>query len=323
MTLPLTEVGLQLAGFSFPGTPDTEIFPRVAAIATAAEESGFDSLWVMDHLQQVDAVGDREEPILEAYTTLSALAVVTSKARLGTLVTAAGFRNPGLLAKMVTTIDVISRGRAVLGIGAGWLEDEYVSYGYPFPPAGQRLRELADTVRICRAMFTEYAPRVEGAHFSVRGALNVPGPLSKGGPPILIGGGGERVLIPLVAELGDACNFFGAPATVRHKIDVLERACARFDRDPASITKTWLGHVVMDDDQSRLAAAIDRLGRRYHLSPRAARGFALCGTEDEVLDQLRAYRAVGVDGVIVTVLDPGDVDYVSRVGKVLRRGFDD
>lgn len=319
----LTRVGLQLAGFSFPGIPDADIFARVAEVAGAAERSGFDSLWTMDHLQQIDAVGTSEEPILEAYTTLAALAAVTSTARLGVLVTAAGFRNPALLAKMVTSIDVISRGRAVLGIGAGWLEEEYLSYGYPFPSAGRRLGELADAVRICRAMFTSHAPLVEGRFHYVRSPLNIPAPLTPGGPPILIGGGGERVLIPLVAQLGDACNFFGAPSTVRHKLDVLDRACAAIGRDPNEITRTWLGHVVLDEDETRLQRSLDRLGRLYHLTPRATPGFALCGNRQQVREQLDAYRAVGIDGVIVTVLDPGDVDYVSRVGQTLREGFDD
>lgn len=319
---PITRLGLQLAGYSFPGIADTDIFARVTEVATAAERSGFDSLWTMDHVHQIDAVGDREEPILEAYTTLAALAAVTTNARLGVLVTACGFRNPALLAKMVTTIDIISRGRAVLGIGAGWLEDEFDAYGYPFPRAGERLEQLAETVRICRAMFTDYAPLFSGRHHRINGPINNPRPINVSGPPILIGGGGERVLIPMVAELGDACNFFGAPATVRHKIGVLERACEALGRDPAEITKTWLGHVIIADDESELQSAVDRLARLYHLSPRATRGFALCGTEADVLRQLADYRSAGVDGIIITVLDPSDVDYVCRTGETLQRGFD-
>ena len=131
------------------------------------------------------------------------------------------------------------------------------------------------------------------------------------------------MLIPMVAKYGDACNFFGAPATVQHKIEVLIRACESVGRDPDEITKTWLGHVLISDNEQELQTAVDRLGRLYHLSPRATRGFALCGTEADVLEQVAAYRSVGVDGVIVTVLDPGDVDYVRRVGGTLRKGFDD
>lgn len=316
---PVTRLGLQLAGFSFPGVTDAGIFDRVVEVAQAAERSGFDSLWTMDHLHQIDAVGDREEPILEAYTTLAALAAITETARLGVLVTACGFRNPALLAKMVTTIDAISGGRAVLGIGAGWHEEEYHAYGLPFPPPRERLEQLAETVQVCRAMFTRHEPEFDGRHFRIARPLNVPAPIGVGGPPILIGGGGERVTIPLVARYGDACNFFGAPATVRHKISVLERACAEIGRDPDEITRTWLGHVVLADSESDLQHGLDRLGRLFQQSPRAARGFALCGTEAEVLAQRDEYVAAGVDGLVLTLLDPGDTEYVRRVGTLLSR----
>jgi len=314
---PLTRLGLQFAGYSFPNVPDVDLFSRVAQVAGVAERSGFDSLWTMDHLHQIDTVGDREEPILESYTTLAALAALTESARLGVLISACGFRNPALLAKMVTTIDLISRGRAVLGIGAGWHEEEFLAYGIPFPPARERLEQLSEAVQICRAMFTEYAPRFAGTHFRVDDPLNIPPPISASGPPILIGGGGERVTIPLVARLGDGCNFFGAPATVRHKISVLERACNAIGRDIDEITKTWLGHVIVGDSEYEVQAGLDRLGRLYRQSPRAARGFALCGTEDEVLAQRDEYVEAGVDGFIVTMLDPGDTKYVQRVGKLL------
>lgn len=319
---PVTTLGLQFAGYSFPGIADLDIFRHVADVARAAEAAGFDSLWTMDHLHQIDTVGDRDEPILEAYTTLAALAALTRSARLGVLVSACGFRSPALLAKMVTTIDIISGGRAILGIGAGWHEEEFRAYGFPFPSAGERLSQLADAVHICRAMFTEYAPAFEGNHHHIAEPLNAPPPLQPAGPPILIGGGGERVLIPLVAKLGDACNFFGAPATVRHKIDVLERACDSVGRDPAEITKTWLGHAIVVDTEREVQTALERLGWLLDLPPRAAHGFALCGTEADVLQQLTAYRRVGVDGVIVTMLYPGDIEHVSRVGRTLRQGLD-
>lgn len=316
---PVTRLGLQLAGYSYADTPDAAIFPRLAAIARRAENAGFDSLWTMDHVHQIDTVGDRTEPILEAYTTLAALAAVTESARLGVLVTACGFRNPALLAKMVTSIDVISRGRAILGIGAGWHAEEYAAYGFDFPRNGERLDQLAEAVHICRAMFTQDAPTFAGNHFSIAAALNVPPPIRRGGPPILIGGGGERRTIPLVAAHADACNFFGAPATVRHKISVLERSCEAIGRDPADITKTWLGHVILADSEGEAQSQLDLLGRRFRQNPRAARGFALCGTEEQVLAQRDAYRAVGVEGLILTVLDPGDADHIERAGRLLSR----
>ncbi|WP_431973630.1 TIGR03560 family F420-dependent LLM class oxidoreductase [Micromonospora haikouensis] len=294
------------------------MFAHVSGIARAAESAGFDSLWTMDHVHQIESVGDREEPILEAYTTLAALAAVTSSARLGVLVSACGFRNPALLAKMVTTIDVISRGRAVLGIGAGWHEEECRSYGMEFLTPGQRLAALKEAVQICRAMFTEQSPRFEGKHYRIDAPLNVPGPIDPDGPPILIGGGGEKVLIPTVAKLGDACNFFGGPATVAHKIRVLTDACAAIGRDPGEITKTWLGTAIIAESEQEVQDSLELLGSRLHLSPGATRGMALCGSRAEVQRQVAEYRAVGIDGMIVTLLNPGDLDHLHEVGTTIR-----
>ncbi|MFI7068856.1 TIGR03560 family F420-dependent LLM class oxidoreductase [Micromonospora sediminicola] len=320
---PVTRVGLQFSGYSFPGVADAKLFAQLADVARASEGAGFDSLWTMDHLHQIASVGNQDEPILEAYTTAAALAAVTSSARLGVLVSSCGFRNPALLAKMVTTIDIISGGRAILGIGAGWYEEEYRAYGMEFPSARERLTQLAEAVQICRAMFTEYAPRFSGTYHQVEEPLNMPRPLNPDGPPILIGGGGERVLIPMVAKFGDACNFFGGPATVRHKINVLERACATVGRDPDEITKTWLGHAIITDSESELQDALDQVGTLVGLSPSAVRGFAICGTQDEVRRQVAQYRAAGVDGMIVAVLDPSDLAHLSRVGATLREAMDD
>ncbi|MEV0460631.1 TIGR03560 family F420-dependent LLM class oxidoreductase [Catellatospora methionotrophica] len=315
---PLTRVGLQFAGYTFPGVLDHDLFEHLTGIARAAEAAGYDSLWTMDHVHQIESVGDRDEPILEAYTALAGLAAVTSSARLGVLVSACGFRNPALLAKMVTTIDIISRGRAVLGIGAGWHEEECRAYGMDFPPAGQRLKALTEAVQICRAMFTEHLPRFEGVHHRIDEPLNVPPPISPLGPPILIGGGGEKVLIPTVARLGDACNFFGGPATVAHKIKVLTRACADAGRDPGEITKTWLGTAIIADSEQELQDSLELLGSRLHLPASAARGMALCGSRAEVRRQVAAYRAAGVDGMIVTLLNPSDLDHLHEVATTIR-----
>jgi F420-dependent oxidoreductase-like protein len=314
-------VGLQLAGYSFPGAMDSQLFDRVVDIAHRAEASGFDSLWIMDHLHQIASVGEADEPILEAYTTLAALAAVTETARLGVLVSCNGFRNPAVLAKMVTTIDVISKGRAILGIGAGWHEEECRSYGLGFRSTRERLAGLDEAVQICRAMFTERAPRFSGKYHSIEEPLNVPGPIHPDGPPILIGGGGEKVLIPMVARLGDACNFFGGPATVRHKIGVLEKACTAVGRDPREITNTWLGHAIITESEAELQVQLERLGPLLGLAPSAARGFALCGTRDQVRRQIAKYREAGVEGMIVTLLDPGDLDHLSLVGSTVREAM--
>ncbi len=320
MVDPVTRVGLQLSGYTRSGISDRDLFTGVVDTVLAAERSGFDSVWVMDHLHQISTVGEAEEPILEAYTTLAALAALTSRVRLGALVSACGFRNPALLAKMVTTLDVISRGRAILGIGAGWHEEEYRAYGLEFPPARERLRQLEEAVRVCRKMFTDPEGR-GGPDRTGPVPLNVPPPVQIGGPPILIGGGGEKVLLPLVARHGDACNLFGAPATVRHKIAVLRRACADIGRDPDEITMTWLGTAIVTESEWELKEQVERLAALFKLPPRAVRGFALSGTPDEVARQVAAYRREGIEGIIVNVLDAGDVRHVERVGSVVREAM--
>jgi alkanesulfonate monooxygenase SsuD/methylene tetrahydromethanopterin reductase-like flavin-dependent oxidoreductase (luciferase family) len=319
-TGPVTRVGLQLAGYTRPGVPDRDLFNGIVDTVLAAERSGFDSVWTMDHLHQISTVGEAEEPILEAYTTLAALAAVTSKVRLGTLVSACGFRNAALLAKIVTTIDVISQGRAILGIGAGWHEEEYRAYGFDFPSTRERLRQLENTVRTCRAMFT--AAQGASPDGSFRGAVNIPPPVQLGGPPILIGGGGEKVLLPMVAKLADACNLFGGPATVLHKITVLTNACIAIGRDPGEITKTWLGTAILVENEWELQPKLERLGALFKLSPRAVRGFALCGTPNEIRRQVAAYRRVGIDGIILNVIDSADIRHIERVGLVVREAME-
>lgn len=314
---PFTKVGFQFASYAFLDVPDARLFEHVVAVALTAERSGFDSLWVMDHVHQIATVGDRADPILEAYTTLAGLAAVTVSARLGVLVSPVGFRNPALLAKMVTGIDVMSKGRAVLGLGAGWHGEEYEAYGMPFPPLPQRMRELHDALRICRAMFTEHAPSYRGKEFHIDCAMNVPQPLTPAGPPILVGGSGEKTTIPMIARYADGCNFFGGPATVRRKIDVLRRACDAADRDPATITKTWLGTALIADSERELHQLTEELGRLLGVRPRAVRALALCGTPDEVTEQVQAYRACGIDAVIVNMDDAHDLERVARTGSVL------
>ena len=319
----LTRLGLQFTSFAFQGVADADLFDRLAASARAAETAGFDSLWTMDHVHQIDSLGGPDEPILEAYTMLAAFAAVTSTARLGVLVTASGFRNPALLAKMVTTIDVISGGRAILGVGAGWYEEEFAAYGAPFPPIRERLQRLEDTIRICRAMFTVDVAGVDGTHQSVAEARNIPRPLTAGGPPIMIGGSGERTLIPMIARLGDGCNFFGGPATVRHKIEVLDRACVAVGRDPATITKTWLGRVIVADSEQRLQADLEVLSRQLRVSVAAAKAFAIAGFPDEVAKQVRRYREAGVDGILVSLNDVTELDHLRRVGAVVTEALRD
>jgi F420-dependent oxidoreductase-like protein len=282
---PVTRLGLQIPNFTFPGVADADLFETIAGIATTADNSGFDSVWVMDHLYQIEVVGPREDPMLEAYTLLGALAARTSNVALGTMVTGVTYRNPALLAKIVTTLDIISSGRAILGIGAAWNDDEHAGYGYDFPSAGERLDRLEEALQIARAMFTEQTPSFEGRHYRVQQVLNNPKPI-RGRIPVLIGGGGEKRTLRLVAQYGDACNLFGGPDDVRHKLDVLERHCADVGRDPAEITKTALATV-----QDPVKAA----------------------------DFVASLTAVGIDGIIVNMPDVADLDKVAATGEALSK----
>src|SRR5580658_3402742 len=214
----LTKFGLQIPSFTYgdggDGTADEpELFEKVVAIATTAESVGFDSVWVMDHLFQIPGIGDVDEPMFEAYSLLGGLAARTQKARLGAMVTGVTYRNPALLAKEVTALDVLSGGRAVLGIGAAWFEAEHEGLGFDFPPLSERFDRLEEALIICRSMFTEDAPSFEGRFYRIKGAVNRPRPVHGAGPPILIGGGGERRTLRLVARYADACNLFGDGAT--------------------------------------------------------------------------------------------------------------
>lgn len=213
------------------------VFDRLSRAAEAAEAAGFDALSMPDHLQQNAVGGGPRSPMFEAYSVLGALAMRTSSARLLALVSPVTLRSPALLAKAVTTLDVLSGGRAVLGVGAGWDATEHEAYGLAFPGVGERMDRLDETLQICRALFGGPQATVAGTHYTVREAPNSPRPVA-GSIPILVGGGGERRTLDIAARYADACNVMGDAATARHKFDVLERHCQRIGRDPAQITKT-------------------------------------------------------------------------------------
>ena len=217
--------GLQIPNFAQGDSP-TALFDGVVERATAAEETGYDSVWVMDHFYQLPAMGGPSEPMLDAYTLLGALAARTSRVRLGAMVTGVTYRNPAHLAKIVTSLDVISGGRAILGIGAAWYDVEHEGLGFDFPPAGERLDRLEEALVICRAMFSEETPTFDGRYYRIHQAKNVPPPVQPGGPTILVGGGGEKRTLQLVARYADMCNIFGDAAEVAHKVDVLRGHCA-------------------------------------------------------------------------------------------------
>jgi F420-dependent oxidoreductase-like protein len=230
--------GLQIATFDWPGGAG-QTADRLASVARAAEEAGFTSLWVMDHFIQIPQVGRHWDPMLDSWTTLGFLAGHTERATLGTLVTGVTYRNIAHLAKVVATVDVLSGGRAVCGIGAAWFEREHTAYGFGFPPAARRFDLLEDALQLLPVMWGPGAPAFEGRTVTVTEALGYPRPLQDR-VPILVGGSGERRTLRLVARYADACNLFGDPASVVHKLDVLRRHCAEVSRDPASIEVTHL-----------------------------------------------------------------------------------
>jgi F420-dependent oxidoreductase-like protein len=243
--MPL-DFGLQIASFTWPGGPP-ELGARLAALARSAEEVGFTSLWVMDHFVQIPQVGRHWDEMLDGWTTLGFLAGHTSKATLGTLVTGVTYRNAAHLAKIAATLDVLSGGRAVCGIGAAWFEGEHKAYGFDFPPVARRFQLLEDTLRLLPVMWGPGAPRFEGDALTVPEAICYPRPLQD--PiPILVGGSGEKKTLRLVAQYANACNFVGDVANVRHKLSVLHAHCADLGRDPADVDVTHLGSIVVGGD---------------------------------------------------------------------------
>jgi F420-dependent oxidoreductase-like protein len=313
----VTRFGLQIPDFTFPEVADKDLFETVAGIAETAERSGFDSIWVMDHLYQIGNVGPETDPMLEAYTLLGALAARTSKASLGTMVTGVTYRNPALLAKQVTTLDIISSGRAILGIGAAWNESEHLGYGFAFPPVRERLDRLEEALQICRAMFTQERATFAGRHYQTNEALNYPRPVRSNGIPILVGGGGEKRTLRLVAQYADACNFFGDLPGIKHKIEVLARHCEEVGRDPAEITKTRLGGLMIAATASEAEAKGELVRERRNMPRERYDGYFVAGDPDAVAEQVNAYLDAGLDGLIFNVHDAADLERVELAGKTL------
>lgn len=257
-------LGIHIVRFDTPEGA-ASIAPALARIGEAAEAVGAYSLSLMDHYFQIEIFLPADQPMLEGYTGLGFLTAHTSTVRLGLLVTGVTYRHPGLLAKIVATIDVLSGGRAELGIGAAWYEREHRGLGVPFPPAAERFERLEETLQICLQMWSGNVGSYKGRHYRLEETPCSPAPLSKPHPPILIGGGGEQKTLRLVARYGDACNLFAnSPTDVAHKLDVLRRHCDELGRDYSSIEKTILyqGKALMADRDRFFAemSEYDRLG---------------------------------------------------------------
>lgn len=255
--MPLT-FGLQIPNFTWTGG-SAELADRLTAIGRAADAAGFESLWVMDHFLQIPMVGREWQEMLDSYTTLGFLAGVTERVRLGTLVTGVTYRNVAHLGKIVATLDVLSRGRAICGIGAAWFEREHKAYGWEFPPLKERYALLEDALQLLPLMWGKGSPAFEGKVISVPEAMCYPRPLQEK-VPIMIGGSGEKKTLRLVARYADACNLFGDADTVRHKVEVLHEHCAAVGRDPADIRVTHLSGAPVD------TSVDDHIGRFRELA---------------------------------------------------------
>ncbi|HEX8156064.1 MAG TPA: TIGR03560 family F420-dependent LLM class oxidoreductase [Solirubrobacteraceae bacterium] len=295
---PMTlDFGLQLSRFDVPGHPITTA-ATLAEMARAAEDTGFTSLWVMDHLLQIPHVGREWEDMLESYTTLGYLAGVTERIHLGTLVTGITYRNVAHLAKIIATLDVLSGGRARCGIGAAWFEREHRLYGWDFPPLRERFDILEDALELLPLMWGPGSPRFEGRTLTVQEATCYPRPLQEH-IPILVGGSGEKRTLQLVARHADACNLFGDPDNVRRKLAVLHEHCAAEKRDPAEIRVTHLAPARVID------AGSERVG------PGAA-------TADEHIGHFRELAQAGVQTAIVGLGDAEGAQSVQRFGDVIK-----
>jgi F420-dependent oxidoreductase-like protein len=273
--------------------PDlVETFEALKAKAQWAESHGFVWFSVMDHLIQIAGVGAPDEPFMEGWSVLSALAAVTSRIRLAALATSVGYRNPAHLAKIAASVDLISRGRLTLGIGAGYLETEYRQYGWEFParPA-VRIRQMEEAVRLIIAMWTEKRTTFHGRYFHVEDAILAPKPIQKPRPPVMIAGGGEQLTLRAVARLADACNVSGDPEMVRHKLAVLRSHCDAAQRDYARIETSHNHSWLLGRDEAAVVAKRERLAARGPL-----RGFV--GTVSAAIDLIGQYQDAGVQLLI-------------------------
>jgi len=304
--------GLHLPNYTFPDTPPERLFDRVVEQARTAESAGFELVTVMDHLYQIPGIGPVVDPMLEAWSTLAALARETSTVRLGTLVTGVTYRNPALLAKQVTTLDVLSGGRAILGLGAAWNEEEHVGYGFEFPPVRERMDRLDEALTIIHAMVTEDRPSFEGQHYRIEEALNVPRPIQPGGPPVLVGGGGEQRTLRIAARHADMTHWFPLGLeTLQRKNELIERYSEEIGRDPSTIERTLAAPVVVASSAAEGQAILERMPpeRRPHMA---------AGPPEQMADALRPYLDAGFTGFTFNNSVYRTPEQIGAIGELLR-----
>ncbi|SHN75117.1 LLM class F420-dependent oxidoreductase [Cryptosporangium aurantiacum] len=301
-------LGYQIPNFTYPDTPNDQLFDVVIAQAREAEASGFDTVLVMDHFYQLPGIGTPDHAMLECYTTLGALATATSTVQLSALVTGVTYRNPPMLAKAVTTLDVVSKGRAVLGIGAGWFEREHHDYGYEFGTFTDRFERLEEALNIIAPMLRGEAPSYSGAWYTVRNALN--NPRVRPTIPIMLGGSGEKKTFRLAALFADHLNVICGRADVPRKIEALRQRCAEADRDPETLATSFLTSVLIAESEAELATLLEPL------SP-GARSRIVAGTPDRVAEILqKEVLDQGITGLTInmpyTGHRPGAVELAGR-----------
>jgi F420-dependent oxidoreductase-like protein len=306
--------GYHMPSFTFPGVSPDQLFDHVSGLARSAESAGFELVTVMDHVYQITGIGPEEEPMLEGYTALAALARETSRVKLATLVTGVTYRNPALVAKMVTTLDIISQGRAMCGIGAAWNESEHIGYGFEFPPIRERMDRLDEALTILKLMFTEERSSFAGTHYRIDRALNSPRPLQPGGPKILVGGGGEKRTLRLVAKHADMSHWSGPLADIKRKSEILDRYCEEEGRDPSTITKTMGAPVVLVENEGQAKAVMERMPpeRRVMFQP---------ATPDQAAEILQDFIDVGVQGFTFgnpTLRTPEEFERAGRLIKAIK-----
>jgi len=313
MRAPIT-LDLHVPNFNYPGVGPEQLFDKLTEIARTAEETGFTSLTLMDHLHQIPGVGPRTNWMLEGNTGLAALAGRTSTIHLGLLVGGVTYRNPAFMAKATTTIDVLSGGRAFLGIGAAWFEEEHNAYGYEFPPLGVRFERLEEALQIARKMFTEEESSFAGKHYRTDNVLNNPRPI-RGDIPIVVGGSGERKTLRMVAQYADGCNVFGDPDRVRHLMGVLDDHCERAGRDPSEITKTKLSVLLIGRTHEEAEAKREAASR--YVPPERQQAMFLAGDPDTVGEKVQAFLDAGVDGITFSLPDVHDTETLALAGQTL------
>src|SRR6266498_132318 len=289
------KIGLQIPNFTFPDGPK-ELGKKLTEIARIADDVGFHSIWVMDHFFQIGSrdraglLGPAEDEMLESYSTLSYLAGITKKVKLGTMVTGVVYRYPGILVKTVITLDVLSAGRAYLGIGAAWNEREARGLGVSFPPVKERFERLEETLQIAKQMWSGNNGSYQGKHFQLAETLCNPQPLTKPHPPILIGGGGEKKTLRLVAQYADACNLFArmGTATLRSKLEILKRHCEKVGRNYSEIEKTALSTIHLAQGKTSVK---------------------------DVIEECRALAGIGIQHIIFNMPNTHEITPLETIGR--------